>query len=485
MSVMSNMHAMVGNSEATPTDYNTLSNLPQINGVVLIGNKTSSVLKLADYNVADKCLVSVSLSITDWVIKLTTTTKDGTTSTADIDLPKEVYIKGEVKEEEQQIVLTKKDESEDILDLKPIFDKYVPKTTTIADIDLQDDITARELEDAIKDQITTLTNKTISADDNTISELEVDNFKDGVIKNLIEEDGSDEAIPTEKAVIDYVADKVVADAEFYKFQQDCIVLRLKNKRGEDIKTLQICEVVFVNEIQTLTNKTINCLENTITLATDKEGLVNGGLLAIDADNKLYVRNYAGELVCLNDRYLINDIEIPSELKDGNFITNTSLITELKGEDLEIRVKHPVEIMTYNEYQAITPDEDTLYIIKDYPSEDIQEHREMVNNRWVITYTETTLPLLTFIQGGVVHNKKVYYTKQEVNELLAYKEDLLNGAGETITHDDLEADKILVTDDTGKIKASIYDSELLESIGLVITPQVILSSAADSYLSLIY
>lgn len=46
----------------------------------------------------------------------------------------------------------------------------------------------------------TLTNKTIDADDNTISDLVIGNFKSGVIVTTVGSTGSDSAIPTEKAV---------------------------------------------------------------------------------------------------------------------------------------------------------------------------------------------------------------------------------------------------------------------------------------------
>jgi len=55
----------------------------------------------------------------------------------------------------------------------------------------------------------TLTTKTIDADDNTISNLETDNFKSGVIVTTIDEDSDDTMIPTAKAVFDLTENIVI------------------------------------------------------------------------------------------------------------------------------------------------------------------------------------------------------------------------------------------------------------------------------------
>ena len=86
-----------------------------------------------------------------------------------------------------------------------------------------DNSTATNVRDALNDTATagasqTLTNKTIDADNNTISNLEVDNFKETAIVTETEGLGSsdnDTSLPTTAAVKDYVDTQVTAqDLDF-------------------------------------------------------------------------------------------------------------------------------------------------------------------------------------------------------------------------------------------------------------------------------
>ena len=64
-----------------------------------------------------------------------------------------------------------------------------------------------------EDGAQTLTNKTIDADDNTILDLETDNFKDGVVTTVLADasTASDTKLPTEKAVADAIADFITLE----------------------------------------------------------------------------------------------------------------------------------------------------------------------------------------------------------------------------------------------------------------------------------
>ena len=71
-------------------------------------------------------------------------------------------------------------------------------TITSADVEKIDNTEASDIVRLSATQ--TLTNKTIDADDNTISDLTTSNFKSGTVVTSVGATGSDTAIPTEKAV---------------------------------------------------------------------------------------------------------------------------------------------------------------------------------------------------------------------------------------------------------------------------------------------
>lgn len=80
-------------------------------------------------------------------------------------------------------------------------------TITSADVDKVDNSESADL--VRLDATQTLTNKTIDADDNTISDLTTSNFKSGVIVTTVGSTGLDSSIPTEQAVREAISDKKV------------------------------------------------------------------------------------------------------------------------------------------------------------------------------------------------------------------------------------------------------------------------------------
>ncbi len=92
-----------------------------------------------------------------------------------------------------------------------VINKNVAADGTISSSDV-DKIDNSESADIVRLNATqTLTNKTIDADDNTISDLTTSNFKSGTIVTSVGATGSDSSIPTEQAVREAIsATKVVA-----------------------------------------------------------------------------------------------------------------------------------------------------------------------------------------------------------------------------------------------------------------------------------
>lgn len=81
-----------------------------------------------------------------------------------------------------------------------VFNQNVSSGTTITSA-MVDKIDSTESSDIVRLNSTqTLTNKTLNADNNTITNLETDNFKTGVIVTEIGATGTDTSLPTEQAV---------------------------------------------------------------------------------------------------------------------------------------------------------------------------------------------------------------------------------------------------------------------------------------------
>lgn len=82
------------------------------------------------------------------------------------------------------------------------FAEFVTKEREIGSHALDEDITAQNIQDDIKDLTAILTNKTIDADDNTIENIDIHNFKEGLVKTAMPETPVDTELLSAKAIDD-------------------------------------------------------------------------------------------------------------------------------------------------------------------------------------------------------------------------------------------------------------------------------------------
>ena len=191
----------------------------------------------------------------------------------------------------------------------------------------------------------TLTNKSIDADSNTISNLEVDNLKSGVLDtDLSDVSASDDTIASAKAIKTYVDSQVTAqDLDFQadsggalSIDLDSETLTINGGTGIDTvgseNTVQInidSTVATLSDTQTLTNKTIDADNNTVSnLEVDnlKTGVLDTDLTSVSASDDTLasakaIKTYVDAQVTAQDL----------DLTDGT----TSISIDLDSEELSV------------------------------------------------------------------------------------------------------------------------------------------------------
>ena len=240
------------------TDQTDLMNL--FNGKVpttrTINNKALTadvVLKMSDLqndaNLATTTYVdatghtlSLSMNTTTYVLTINLLDKnENVIDTQTVDLPlEELVVSGSYDATNRKIVLTLKSGDTVDIPVSNLLAGLVNTSRRVGSNDLSADITATGLFNDIKDLTGTFTNKSIDADDNDISNLEVDNFKSGVVVTTFGATPSDSKIPTEKLVADSLAEK-------------------QNATDNNLTTTNKTVVGAINEVKNfLDNGTIDC-----------------------------------------------------------------------------------------------------------------------------------------------------------------------------------------------------------------------------------
>ena len=186
--------------------------------------------------------LNVSMDTTDYVLTIKLLDKnENIIDTKSVDLPlEELVVSGTYDATNKKIVLTLRSGQTIEIPVSNLLAGLVNAERKVGSNNLSEDITATALFNDIKDLTGTMTNKTINADDNTITNLEVDNFKAGVVVDEFSETPANTKIPTEKLVY------------------DSLVLK-QNKTDSSLTTNSKSIVGAINELKEfLTNGTIDC-----------------------------------------------------------------------------------------------------------------------------------------------------------------------------------------------------------------------------------
>ena len=197
--------------------------------------------KIANVDAAGHKL-NVSMDTTDYVLTLKLLEKnENVIDIKSVDLPlEELVISGSYDATNKKIVLTLKSGQTIEIPVTNLLAGLVNATRQVGSNDLSDDITPTQLFNDIKDLTGTMTNKSIDADDNDVTNLTVDNFKTGVIVGTLSATPSDKKIPNEKLLADLLALK-------------------QNITDNTLNTTAKTIVGAINELKEfLTNGTIDC-----------------------------------------------------------------------------------------------------------------------------------------------------------------------------------------------------------------------------------
>ena len=144
----------------------------------------------------------------------------------------------------------------------------------------------------VTDKVQTLTNKSIDADDNTITDIDKDEFKSGFLQEKVT--NSNNNMPLSNAVYRELINNTNSDFEYDSDTEDHdkLILQLVNNDGETILDKIIDfedDIVFEEKEQTIINKTIEAKDNTLDL-----------FIIVDTEEDLPTTGIKGSLYYIKD-----------------------------------------------------------------------------------------------------------------------------------------------------------------------------------------
>ena len=222
----------------------TINNKALTADVVL---KTSDLQNDSDYATnsdvdATAHKVQLSMDTTNYVLTVKLLdANDNEIDSKNLDLPlEELVVSGSYDAQSKKIILTLKSGQTIEIPVTNLLAGLVNASRLVGSHDLSQDITEANLFNDIKDIVGVITNKSIDADDNPITNLVISCFKTGVIVTAFGNVPSDDKLPTEKLVYDALALK-------------------QDETDNSLNTTNKTIVGAINELKEfLTNGTIDC-----------------------------------------------------------------------------------------------------------------------------------------------------------------------------------------------------------------------------------
>jgi len=134
---------------------------------------------------------------------------------------------------------------------------FVNKTRKVAGVMLDADISAAQIAEATKDEVSTVTNKSISAADNTITDVETTALKAGVLQTSMPETPTDTQLVTAKLVNDLTKLNVVTGTDAFTLAKNSPITDIKFNTYAVTQVLKIGKLCVFSSHITFTKNSSN------------------------------------------------------------------------------------------------------------------------------------------------------------------------------------------------------------------------------------